>query len=114
MSVISLYDSIFPNRNTPKQRVYHYGKHIVRVFVASQCLTFLVVTIFECLPFKKLWDPIVPGKCLSLGVSMIVNGSLNVVTDIVILTLPLQPIMKLKLSRRRKQLIYGNFLLGSM
>lgn len=113
-SVISLYDSIFPNRNTPNQRVYIYGKQVLRVFTASQCLTFLVVTLLECVPYQKLWDPKIPGHCLNLRASTIVAGALNVITDIAILALPLQPVMNLKLSRRRKQLIYGNFLLGGM
>ena len=79
-----------------------------------QCLTFPPVALLECVPFKKLWDPTVPGHCLNPSASTIVAGALNVFTDIAILTLPIQPIMRLKLSRRRKQLIYGNFLLGGM
>ena len=112
--MISLYDSIFPNRNTPNQRIYIYGKHILRVFAASQCVTFVVVTLLECLPFPKLWDPTIPGHCLDYKASNFVASSLNVFTDVAILSLPLQPIMKLKLSRRRQLMIYGNFLLGGM
>ncbi|MDI1493207.1 MAG: hypothetical protein OHK93_004995 [Ramalina farinacea] len=114
LSVISLYDQIFPNRNTPNQRLYIYGKQVLRAFAAVQCFAFILVTLLECLPYKKLWDTTVPGHCLDLRISTIVAGSLNVFTDISILMLPIQPISKLRMGRRRKQLVYGNFLIGGI
>ena len=113
LSVISLYDTIFPSRNTPNQKIYIYGKQVLRAFTICQCLAFLLLNLLGCVPVKAGWDPTIPGDCVNNS-STISAGALNAFTDIVILALPIQPIINLRLSRRRKQLIYSNFLLGGM
>lgn len=73
-----------------------------------------MVNIFQCVPVKSGWDPTVKGRCVNIGLDLVILSSINVVTDAAILCLPIQQIWKLKMSWTRKAQIGGLFLLGGL
>lgn len=62
------------------------------------------------------WDPAARAnaKCIKLNLDWVIMASFNVVTDIVILCLPLPLLWRLQIDMERKLQLIGLFLLGSL
>ena len=73
-----------------------------------------LVEIFECSPIDSLWNPQVKGKCINLSAELIASSVLNVVTDFLLLVLPLPILWRLQISMERKLELIGIFLLGGL
>ncbi|EQK99831.1 hypothetical protein OCS_04461 [Ophiocordyceps sinensis CO18] len=71
-----------------------------------------VVKIWECEPRQKIWDSSLPGKCLELNWILNISGGFNMVTDFLILLLPVQAVRKLKVNRLKRVLIVLTFTFG--
>ncbi|KAI9683714.1 MAG: hypothetical protein M1822_005904 [Bathelium mastoideum] len=70
--------------------------------------------VFQCWPRQKIWNPTVPGKCVSPSKSNLASGILNLISDVEALLLPTWPIWHLKLSFKRKLVAYAVFGFGSI
>lgn len=68
--------------------------------------------IFNCDPIAKIWNPRLPGSCLTVGPLAFLTGALNVITDIYILILPIPFLWSLNMHYSRKVRIYAIFALG--
>ena len=74
--------------------------------------TWLVI-IFQCVPQKKIWYPEHKGgHCISFYVSAAASGSVNVVSDFLILLLPLVAIRRLRMAPKRKVGVSAVFATG--
>ena len=62
----------------------------------------LLSVIFQCHPIPKAWESSIPGKCDNPNLNLLVTGSINVVSDILMLLLPLWTIWHMKLPIRAK------------
>lgn len=86
------------------------------ILSASIAATYSVVTlalILQCLPVKKVWDPTVTGgHCLDEVAMSISTGVINVVTDFLILALPMCAIFRLKMPLKRKFTVSAIFATG--
>ncbi|KAJ5637746.1 hypothetical protein N7490_007625 [Penicillium lividum] len=65
-----------------------------------------------CIPFEKNWDVTVPGHCASQNVAFSTIGAFNLITDVMIMALPIRFIWKLQMSIGTKMALYGIFGLG--
>ncbi|KAJ5777588.1 hypothetical protein N7520_000834 [Penicillium odoratum] len=65
-----------------------------------------------CIPFEKNWDATVPGHCASQNVAFSTIGAFNLITDVMIMALPIRFIWKLQMSLGTKMALYGIFGLG--
>ncbi|KAF4342089.1 integral membrane protein [Fusarium beomiforme] len=65
-----------------------------------------------CVPIKGAWDKSVNATCIDSNKFWVAYAVLNVVTDIMVLGLPIMPIMRLQTSAREKLLLCCIFLLG--
>ena len=65
--------------------------------------------IFACVPRKKLWNPMLPGTCISTDNSIIATTAINDISDFSILLLPLFAIWKLQIPLKRKVLVGATF-----
>ena len=68
--------------------------------------------IFQCVPVHKLWHPEIPGKCIDQYKFFIGQATPNIVTDALLLVLPLWPVSKLQMPRTQKIIVSCIFLLG--
>lgn len=76
--------------------------------------TIMVITItFQCRPINRAWDPTVKAECIEINKVFIVMGSVNVLTDLLILCLPLPQVWKLQIRRETKLQLIGIFSIGS-
>jgi hypothetical protein len=70
--------------------------------------------IFPCRPFKKTWDvSVLEGSCIDRTPIYMATAVLNMVTDIMLLVLPIPMIAKLQMPRRQKAGIICIFGVGS-
>ncbi|MCJ1315362.1 hypothetical protein MMC15_000679 [Xylographa vitiligo] len=72
----------------------------------------MFLSIFECTPREKLWNPSVPGYCFSSRKLGLASGSINVISDFSILILPVPIIWRLQMSKKRKVGITAVFGIG--
>ena len=70
--------------------------------------------LLQCRPLSRVWDPTVHAKCIEPGRLWIVMGSLNVLTDLLLLVLPLPSLWRLQMRRRTKVQVAGIFSIGGL
>ena len=83
-------------------------------FVGSYGVASILCTIWECIPIPRVYDKIVPGRCLDLTVFWYANAASNIFSDIVILTLPMPSIRSLHLPRRQRVSLMLVFAIGGL
>ncbi|PSN63279.1 hypothetical protein BS50DRAFT_461134, partial [Corynespora cassiicola Philippines] len=83
------------------------------VFIFLFMMATIIGCIFVCWPIQKFWQPQLPGRCLSRVASWFSNAAINIVTDLMIILLPIPVIKSLKLANRQKWLLMGLFAFGS-
>ena len=75
-----------------------------------------VVTVFSiwlCTPRAKIWNPLLEGgHCFNASKIFLATGIFNVISDFVILILPMPAVWKLQLPRKRKFLMTAIFGMG--
>ena len=70
------------------------------------------VDIFQCVPRQKIWNPSVPGKCVSTNVLLISPASINIVSDCLIIMLPVILVFRLQMALKNKITIGAIFSSG--
>lgn len=107
-SILLFYRRLFPLKSVLR---------ILQV-VASVVLAWQIAIIagytWECRPIQKAWDTMVPGTCIDLKKLWLGNAIPNIITDIVIIIIPLPLIWKLHLPRFQRLLLCGVFLTGAL
>lgn len=75
----------------------------------------VMATVLQCLPISASWNKAVPNsRCIDSDVFWISYGILNIVTDVVILLLPVREVIRLQVPRREKIGLLVVFLLGAL
>ena len=107
VSILLLYYRLFPSKR------FKWVCIAVGIFVGAYSITAIMTNIFQCVPVQSNWDTSITPHCVNLGVELVVVSSLNVLTDAIILVLPMPFIWKLNMDVRRKLQLTGLFLMGS-
>lgn len=106
-SILSMYHAIFP------QKRFHYCLWAVAIFMACWAISCAFVAIFQCTPIAFGWDPsIAGGTCVNYGALVLVAGICNIVTDFIVLAMPIPLVLKLNLSTQRKRMVIFTFAMG--
>lgn len=72
-----------------------------------------IIQVFViCRPFRSSWDITVPGVCGNRQGSFIAIGVFNVVTDFIILLLPIPTVWGLQMRKSAKVALTGVFCVG--
>ncbi|KAI0871840.1 hypothetical protein GGS24DRAFT_40131 [Hypoxylon argillaceum] len=109
LSVIIFYFRIFPT-TTVRRGGYILAGTCLAWFVAIEALN-----LATCTPIAAMWDPTIKnGHCISAPAGVIVLGAANVVIDALTVGLPIHEVIKLNLSREKKYVIFGVFLIGGI
>lgn len=107
LSILSLYGSIFTQSKT-----FHRCLWVVTVFIIGWTLTASQGAFLQCVPIEKAYKSSVDGYCIHLGRLSLVVGICNVVTDFIIIALPLPLVLKLHTSAQKKLVISATFAAG--
>ena len=86
--------------------------NIVGAMVLLWCFGVCLIGAVTCIPFRKLWEPTIPGGCIDLAKFYYGLQIPNIVTDAVILVMPLRVVWDLQMKRVQKVLLTGIFMLG--
>jgi hypothetical protein len=105
-SILFQYLRIFPGRS------FRYACYSVMGVVAIYSSWAIVSGYVNCVPVAKFWNQDLPGSCLSFEAVWFFNASMNIVTDVALLLLPMPLLSKLQLPRRQKFALMGVFAIG--
>ena len=87
---------------------------VVAAIVTAYSTAQVVMSIFQCTPVHKAWDPETPGTCLNTFVAATSPAAVNVVADFATVFLPMPLIWGMHLQWRRKIQLIGIFMLGAL
>lgn len=87
---------------------------VVAGVVSCYSIAQTVMSIFQCTPVHKAWDPATPGTCLDTFVAASTPAAINVVADFATVFLPMPLIWGLQMQWRRKVQLLGIFMLGGL
>ncbi|KAH6662056.1 hypothetical protein B0J14DRAFT_611323 [Halenospora varia] len=107
VSLLLMYCRIFP---IDSMRI---GCWILGTLSVCWCISIIMVSIFQCRPIAKAWNPTIPGHCINLKGSFIGNAVPNILTDVAILALPMPHVWGLQTTLIQKCQLSAVFLLGS-
>lgn len=106
LSILALYGSVFPSRR------FHYCLWALGIFIALWSLMSAIGAICQCIPIESYWDDFVEGHCMEYGILQFVATICNIITDFIILFLPIRQVQRLNASREKKRWIYFSFAMG--
>ncbi|KAH7195864.1 hypothetical protein DER44DRAFT_542847 [Fusarium oxysporum] len=94
--------------------VRHYKKTYITSVVLVTCwsLSQIFLNTFMCVPIASFWDVTIKGTCILNKSSFYVSAAGNILTDILIMALPIPVLRSLKLGRRQKWILMSVFCLG--
>ena len=72
----------------------------------------LLVSILQCTPIRKVWEPKVEGHCVDLTQFRYSTAVFNILTSLIVITLPIPVLFKLKHHRPEIKQLMGLVLLG--
>ncbi|ORY12762.1 hypothetical protein BCR34DRAFT_482258 [Clohesyomyces aquaticus] len=109
LCVVVLYLRVFTNK---------YARMATWVLIYAIIATWLSYTVaacFQCTPFAFNWDKSIPnGRCFNVFIFSQSSSVPNIVTDFVVLLLPIRTVMELKISMGRRIGLLAIFLTGSI
>jgi hypothetical protein len=108
LSILAFYKRLFPVRPMV------LAINIVAAVVILWCVVVFFVSAVVCVPFRKLWEPTVPGACIDLAQFYYGLQIPNIVTDAIILVMPLRVVWNLKMPRTQRILLMAIFMLGAL
>ncbi|KAL5357248.1 PTH11-like integral membrane protein [Aspergillus floccosus] len=105
-SILFQYLRIFPDKR------FRLACYIVMSIVATYGTWAVVSAFVNCVPVARFWDPSVGGSCMSFEAVWFFNASMNIVTDITLLIMPMPLLSHLHLPRMQKFALMGVFAIG--
>ncbi|KAE8362867.1 hypothetical protein BDV27DRAFT_159358 [Aspergillus caelatus] len=107
-SILFQYLRIFPDRR------FRTACWVVMGIVALYGTWAVVSGYVNCVPVAKFWDRTMPGSCLSFEGVWFFNASMNIVTDLTLLIMPMPLLSQLQLPRLQKFALMGVFAIGGL
>lgn len=108
VSTLLLFARIFPNQKL--KRIFW----AVGLFISTYITITVFIMAFQCNPVNGFWNLTIKSECVDISKLGIVVGSLNVLTDFLLLCLPLPQLWKLQMRRGTKLQLTCIFSIGSL
>lgn len=106
--VLLLYRRMLEGLPQPRRIMNFYWGFLAITYVVVQAVTFV-----ECHPFYLYWQVMPsPGKCQQALIQLIVFVALNIVTDILLIILPMPWLVRMKTSLKQRLSLIGLFSIG--
>lgn len=107
-SLLLLYYRLF----SPSRR-FRLAVRLGAVIVFGQWFSLTCITIFQCRPVAAFWNRAIrDAKCINLPHFTITSGVLNLLTDVLILCLPIPMVWGLNTTKAQRVTLTSIFLLG--
>lgn len=113
LSILVFYRRVFPMAHV--SHAWRTCWWVLFVF-SSLMIVMTIPGIFQCRPIAFFWDRAIPGgQCSVQGVPFFISTSIiNILSDFLILVLPLPALVKLQIGKSKKIGLIGLFLLGGL
>ncbi|CBF80316.1 hypothetical protein AN8328.2 [Aspergillus nidulans FGSC A4] len=85
---------------------------VVMIIVWLWAISVVLETLLLCRPLAYNWDTSTDGECGERNATFVVAGTLNLVTNLMVMVLPLPHIWKLKLNLAKKLALTAVFCMG--
>lgn len=109
LAILALYRRLFPQKGI---------RIVISVLVGiliAQTISILVAAFAACIPFAANWDPTVPGAvCINKEALFIWSSFPNILTDVIMLVLPIRIVWNLHVTTRLKVALTFTFMVGSL
>ncbi len=110
LSIVASYVHIFSPYG--KMQYVMYGTAAVTVVLS---ITSIPVTIFQCRPVSAAWDFTIQGAtCYPFVDFLYASTAINIVTDLILCTVPIPFFWRLHLPMKQKVLVSILFFLGGL
>ncbi|KAL2867943.1 uncharacterized protein BJX67DRAFT_380500 [Aspergillus lucknowensis] len=109
LSIFLLYLRVFAQSREGK--TYRAIQLLIWFNLAFYLANFFL-KIFQCIPRSKIWDKETPGRCININIPILVTAAINVVSDLLMLSLPIICVWRLQMSARKKLGISAIFAAG--
>ena len=86
----------------------------VAIFVVVWTVAIYVAGALLCIPVNKFWDRSVEGTCIDVAKFYYAQQIPNIISDFVILVMPLKVVWGLPIGKSQKFLLSGVFLIGGL
>ncbi|MCJ1381296.1 hypothetical protein MMC17_004406 [Xylographa soralifera] len=106
LSLLYLFLRIFPTRQV---RIHAY---ILIGIVIMFCFATILASLLQCRPIQANWDSSIKAVCGNQAASWLGTGITNILTDVLVLALPIRSVWNLKLPRVTKIGLIGVFGVG--
>ncbi|KAF2648432.1 hypothetical protein K491DRAFT_670618 [Lophiostoma macrostomum CBS 122681] len=105
-SILLQYLNVFPPRK------FRIACWVILAIVVGYTIWTVCASIFFCIPVDSFWTGRQPARCLNRYAMWFTNASINIVSDFVIILLPMPIIRSLNLARAQKRALIGVFAVG--
>ncbi|KAF1980072.1 hypothetical protein BU23DRAFT_444928, partial [Bimuria novae-zelandiae CBS 107.79] len=110
VSILVQVDRMFSGN---KQRMVFWSVRAL-AYINVFCYTVMFFTnVFACTPRARIVDPAVDGKCISPSNLIVVSGTVNVASDVLVLLFTVWGISRLRLNGKRQTMVAFVFSIGS-
>tara|TARA_R110002003_G_scaffold52_23_gene4554 strand:- start:8829 stop:9641 length:813 start_codon:yes stop_codon:yes gene_type:complete len=92
-------------------RLSIYTMHFLAFAFGTTCI---FVTIFQCIPVRKMWSPKTPGHCINMDHFNYFNSCFMLANDLVLYAMPLLFTWRLHVSRPQRIAVNLLFALGGL
>ncbi|KAH6646162.1 hypothetical protein BKA67DRAFT_95659 [Truncatella angustata] len=107
LSILLMYLRIFTSKG------FKLVVYIVIVAVAAWWAAITLLSIFQCKPIEKSFRPWIDGQCITLEGAYYGSSVPSIVTDFIILCLPIHQVIKLKTTKTNRAIICFFFATGA-
>ncbi|KAI9811260.1 MAG: hypothetical protein M1832_000939 [Thelocarpon impressellum] len=106
ITILAFYYRLFPSEGF-RRVVIAYVIALILVGGASN-----LVAIFPCTPIRAFWIRDIQRRCINVYRWAMTEAALTILTDILLLIMPMPLVWKLRISLRQKFAVSGIFILG--
>lgn len=99
ISILLFYLRIFPQKGL-RRAIY-----VTIVLCVMYIIAFVTPTALQCIPVRyawERWDGEHHGQCINLNADAWASAAVNIVLDLIVISLPMRELKNLAMSRRRK------------
>ncbi|KAL8756889.1 MAG: hypothetical protein Q9199_002616, partial [Rusavskia elegans] len=107
LSVLMFYARVFRT-----VRSYRIAIWIVGLMVLAWGIALTFVALFTCTPIRRSWDRRIPGHCLNREANFLGAAVPNILTDFILLVMPMPMLWHVQTTFRRKIGLFGVFAAG--
>lgn len=108
LSILALYKRLFAIRPMI------IGVYVMGFVVILWAVSIWVAAALNCIPVNKFWDMSVPGACIDAAKFNYGMQIPNILSDLIILIMPLKVVWDLPIPKSQKALLSGIFIIGGL